>query len=269
MWALHGTKKAGRVILPGSAVWAASGPPVGGEPGYQASNAMKLRWSGSILMFALQLAWAQDPTSACMAGLAQDPALQPLAQKTPLASLKALKLPMLADNSKPDGGDKLLLAQWSEALKHCYTVGQGFREKNVTPASVAILDAQQHAVEALVVRLYAGEMSYGEFNRGRQDIYDQFARQASASAQKMFDTRTAQAQAAQQAALEAQRQAADNGNAEDGNPSGMPPMGPSLMSGGSYPAPASDAVGTVSTDPTGIAAAACARAGLGSACTGK
>lgn len=196
---------------------------------------MKLRVFGVILLLVMQSAWAQDPTSACMAGLAGDDALLALAQKTPLASIKNVTLPMLADTSKPDAADKVQLDEWGRKLKACYALGQDFRERTVTAESTAILDAQQHALIALLARLYAGELSYGEFNRERQESYDQFARQASESAKKMFDARTAQAQTAQQAALDAQRQTAD-----DQGGSGGSAVGRQWMNSSSYPVSASN-----------------------------
>jgi len=227
-------------------------------------DAMKLGRLAVLLMLVLPQAWAQDPTSACMARLAGDASLHALAQKTPLAAIKTVTLPMLADTSKPDAADKLLLEQWNAQLKACYALGQAFREHTVTPESKAILDAQQHALIALVAQLYAGALSYGEFNRGRQESYDQFAGQASASAQKMFDTRSAIAQRAQQAAMDAQRQAADS---QDGT--AINPVGRQLMNNDGYPSAASDALVPSTGDTSGIAAAACEKAGLGPACTGK
>jgi hypothetical protein len=226
---------------------------------------MKLAGLALLLMLALPQARAQDPTSACMARLAGDASLHALAQKTPLAAIKTVTLPMLADTSKPDAADKLLLEQWNTELKACYALGQDFREHTVTPDSKAILDAQQHALIALVAQLYAGDLSYGEFNRGRQESYDQFAGQASVSAQKMFDTRSALAQKAQQAAVDAQHQA----DSQDQDGTEINPMGRQMMNIGAYPSAASDALASGSQDTTGIAAAACTKAGLGPACSGK
>jgi len=222
---------------------------------------MKWLALGMILLLAMPSAWAQDPTSACLAQLAGDVSLRALAQKTPLAGIKTVTLAMLADASKPDAADKLLLDAWSQRLKACYAQGQAFREHIVTPASKAILDAQQHAAEALLARLYGGELSYGEFNRARQESYDQFAGQASASAQKMFDERAAQAQAGQQAALDAQRQAAGSQDESEGSP-----LGRQWMNGAAYPLPGSNPLAPATP---GVATAACEKAGLGPACTGK
>jgi len=222
---------------------------------------MKWLALGAILLFVMPSAWAQDPTSACLAQLAGDASLHALAQKTPLAGIKSVTLAMLADTSKPDAADKLLLDAWSTRLKACYAQGQAFREHTVTPASKAILDAQQHATEALLARLYGGELSYGEFNRARRESYDQFAGQASASAQKMFDERAAQALAGQQAALDAQRQAAGGQDDAQGSP-----LGRQFTNGAASPMPG---LNPLAPATPGVATAACVQAGLGPACTGK
>ena len=103
---------------------------------------MKSSIAAVCLLLATQLTWAQDPTSACLARLAHEPALQGLAQRTPLTSLKTLSLKMLADTSMPAAADLPLLAQWNEQLKQCYSAGETYREHTVTPESKAILDAQ-------------------------------------------------------------------------------------------------------------------------------
>jgi len=205
--------------------------------------------------------------------------LQGLAQRTPLTSLKTLSLKMLADTSMPAAADLPLLAQWNEQLKQCYSAGETYREHTVTPESKAILDAQQHANQALIAQFYAGQMSYGDFNRARQALYDQFAEQASASARKMFDARAAQAQTAQQAALDAQRRIA--GDSDDGADAGASgelggpgQLGRQMLKSSSYPQVASNALGSSTPDPSAldpaaIAAAACVRAGLGATCTGS
>jgi len=221
-----------------------------------------------ILLLAMPPTWAQDPTSACMAQLAGDASLHVLAQKTALGSVKNLTLPMLADTSKANAEDKPLLDEWSAKLKQCYAQGQAFRDHTVTAESKAILDAQQHALEALLAQLYAGELTYGEFNRGRQESYTQFAAQASVSAQKMFSARAAQALTAQQAALDAQRQANDSqAGTEAGGEANS--AGRQWMNSDSYPAPASNSFAPAPPSPPGIATVACEKAGLGPNCTGK
>ncbi|WP_158904530.1 hypothetical protein [Burkholderia sp. L27(2015)] len=167
-----------------------------------------------------------DPGAACVRALDADPELQPLAQKTPLAfpspRRRTLTLAMQSDPRKVDDDDKPLVSAWTQALQHCFELGRDFRAHVLTPESQAILQSQQNDLEDLLGKLYAGELSYGDFNRARQDIYDKHAEQASSTAQKMLDDRAAQALAAQQATLDAQRHLGDSSNADDTSVPGVP-----------------------------------------------
>lgn len=244
---------------------------------------MKCWFTGCLLLLAAHGALAQDPSSACLAGLAREPALQPLASRTPLASLKTMTMDMLTDTSKPAPAELPLIAQWSAGLKQCYEAGRAFRERVVAPESIAVLDAQEDAQEALVARFSSGALAYGEFNSDRVALRDQFLRTASQTAKQVFDARAAQAQSAQQALLDTERQQALG---SDQSESGASPLQQNLMNGAAYPLPASGMPGLpgmprvpgvpggtalpgAPADPSGIAAAACARAGLGRDCTGK
>jgi len=224
-----------------------------------------------LLLSVAPWALAQDPTSACLARLAQDPALQSLASKTPLVSLKAIGLDRVTDTSKPAAAELPLIAQWGDGLKHCYDVGRAFREQIVTPASIAVLDAQEDAQQALLARFYTGTLSYGEFNSDRIALRDQFAREAAQSAKQVFDTRALQAQTAQQALLDSERQQAQGADQSESSP-----LQQNMMNGAGYPLSSSSVPGLsvpgapgAPTDARGIAAAACERAGLGKDCTGK
>jgi hypothetical protein len=159
-----------------------------------------------------------DPGAACVRALDADPELQPLAQKTPLAfpspRRRTLTLAMQSDPRKVDD-DKPLVSAWTKALQHCFELGHDFRSQVLTPESQAILQSQQDDLEDLLAKLYAGELSYGDFNRARQDIYNKHAEQASSTARKMLDDRAAQALAAQQATLDAQRHLGDSSNTGD------------------------------------------------------
>jgi hypothetical protein len=178
-----------------------------------------------------------DPSAACVRALAQDPELQPLAPKTPLAfpvpRQGALPPAMLVDTRKVSDDDKPLVSAWTAKLAHCFALGRAFRAQMLTPESQAILNSQQSELEGLLTKLYAGELSYGDFNRGRQETYDKHAQQASGAAQKMFDERAAQAQAAQQATLDSQQRGFGDSTTDD---SGLPGGGLGL-SRGAYPVP--------------------------------
>lgn len=232
---------------------------------------MKHWITASLLLGAAHAALAQDPSGACLTRLAQDSALQPLASSTPLVSLKAMSMDMLTDTTKPAAAELPLIAQWSMGLKQCYEAGLAFREQTVTPESIAVLDAQEDAQEALMARFHTGTLTYGEFNSDRVALRDQFARQASQTAKQLFDARAAQAQSAQQALLATEQQqtlGSDQGSSDSS------PLQQNLMNGAAAPLPASSQPGGLSVpgapaDARGIAAAACARAGLGRDCTGK
>jgi hypothetical protein len=178
---------------------------------------------GALMSPVMARAAPPDPGAACMRALARDAALQPLAAGTPLAiglpRPVAMPLALLANTHLASPDDKPLVAAWSAKQQHCFELGAQFRAQNLTPESQTILADQQRELQALMGQLYLGELSYGEFNRERQRVYDKYAQQASGSAQKMFDQRNAQTQAAQQALLDSQRAQAggsDEGDADAG-----------------------------------------------------
>ncbi len=112
-----------------------------------------------------------DPTSQCMRTVNTDPRLALLTAK--LGSLKEAgeaTVPMLANTALPSPEEKTALEYWGSERQRCLGLGKVYRA-NIFPASlVATFEAGQKNLIFLTARLYAGEITYGQFNTQRQEL---------------------------------------------------------------------------------------------------
>jgi hypothetical protein len=112
-----------------------------------------------------------DPTAHCYDRLeAAHPALAPLAAKVgSLVASDKSTFEMLASQEKASEADKPLLSQWAAARQECLQSGRAFRAQYAPPGWADAIEAGQSAAMVLIARLYAGEITYGEFNRSRRE----------------------------------------------------------------------------------------------------
>jgi hypothetical protein len=156
-------------------------------------------------------AWtADDPSIACFATIADNSAVAPLQGKVALKIGTHPDLAMLANDHRPNKAEKVAIAAWVAEGERCYDLGHDFRATGYRPVIAALIDESMHALEALVAKLYAGKLTYAEFNEQRQAMDDSY-RERVASTIQTLQSESSRDQAnkqAQQASVEAQRQAA-------------------------------------------------------------
>lgn len=111
---------------------------------------------------------ADDPSNACFAGLMVDARFDVLRPKMAINVKPAdLSLEMMADKSYPSEEERRALSVWKIARDSCMAQGESFRQAYAPPAYRATVTSNVTRVHDLAAKLYAGEMSYGEFNRAR------------------------------------------------------------------------------------------------------
>ena len=76
---------------------------------------------------------------------------------------------MLTDRTVPTEEEKRLLNAWMVAREACFDVGASFRARYASPEYQATLLAAQTRVKTLAAKLYAEQITYGEFNQLRAD----------------------------------------------------------------------------------------------------
>ena len=111
---------------------------------------------------------ADDPSNACFASLMVDKRFDVLRPKIAI-NIKPSELPldMMADKSVPTAEERQALGVWKVARDSCMAQGESFRQAYAPPAHRAALTSNVTRVHDLTAKLYAGDMTYGEFNRAR------------------------------------------------------------------------------------------------------
>jgi hypothetical protein len=111
---------------------------------------------------------ADDPSNACFASLMVDKRFDVLRPKIAI-NVKPSELPleMMADKSTPTAEEKQALGVWKIARDTCMAHGESFRQSYAPPAYRATLTSNVTRVHDLTAKLYAAEITYGEFNRAR------------------------------------------------------------------------------------------------------
>jgi hypothetical protein len=145
-----------------------------------------------------------DPSNGCFAELAFDARFVPLREKMAI-NLHPSKptLDMLADRSYVTDEEKRLIGVWQVARDACTDRGESFRAAYAPPEYRANIATGQVRLNNLTAKLYAREITFGEFNRARsENAADMQARGAA------VEQREKEAAAAAQARDEANRRAA-------------------------------------------------------------
>lgn len=153
---------------------------------------------------------AEDPSIACFGAISSNPAIEPLQGKVVLQLGSHPDLSMLANGHRPTKSEKEAIAAWVNEGERCFDLGRTYRASAYAPVIAALIDESMHTLEALVSKLYAGKLTYAEFNERRQQNDDAF-RERIAAAQQTIQSEHARDQSneqAQQASVEAQQRAA-------------------------------------------------------------
>jgi hypothetical protein len=123
---------------------------------------------------------------------------------------------MLADDHRPTKREKDAIDAWVKDGSRCYETGREFRAANYPPVVSALIDESLHAVEALAAKLYAGKLTYAQFNEQRQASDDAYREQIAKAYQEIQAERNRDQanKEAQQASVEAQQRTAAAQEAE-------------------------------------------------------
>ena len=113
------------------------------------------------------LAQDVDPTTECIANLAENPDFQIISTKVALGGTNNQTLEMLTNKSKPKKNERPVISKWTASLKECVTLGGYYRkEHNSEFLQSAQTDSYQN-FEKLVEKLYMRRITYGAFANAR------------------------------------------------------------------------------------------------------
>ncbi|AMM23018.1 hypothetical protein [Variovorax sp. PAMC 28711] len=135
---------------------------------------------------------ASDPTSSCMARLNGDPFIVGrLGEKMGIGRQGAPTVEMLADRTYPNATEKQALGAYANARESCIASGSDYRRQNMTQQIAQTMEQGGASMSILVGKLYAGDLTYGEYNARRVEI-------GSAARARMSDVEQQQRQASAQ-----------------------------------------------------------------------
>lgn len=138
---------------------------------------------------------SEDPTQQCMDRLRTDVFLvQTLGPKTGFGSNTPPSLELRADKSTPSQEEKQALSMYAAARQQCKMVGESYRRSTVPPVIAAAMDAGWNGIDNLLAKLYAGDITFGQYNQMRVENGAQ-ANDKIRSAAAVLDQAQAQADA--------------------------------------------------------------------------
>lgn len=111
---------------------------------------------------------ADDPSLQCLLSMREAPQYQPLYQKIGKGSEASIE--QLANKDLASDVEKGLIASWASDRAACVDAGREFRSAYAPPGYSMVFQHQQAALIRLAARLYAAEISFGQFNQERQKI---------------------------------------------------------------------------------------------------
>lgn len=142
----------------------------------------------------------------CFNKLSNEQSLIIITGKVTVDEKKRNSLDILANNSVPTESEKTAIKQWSNMRAECYALVNAFNVKAGVPASLlALYESTKTAEDNLLVMLYNGAITYGDFAQKRQDIRDDSVT-AEAKIKEALAEQSAEAQAqANQLAIKAKQ----------------------------------------------------------------
>jgi hypothetical protein len=112
-----------------------------------------------------------DPSLACLSEAFANPQLQILNSKLgSVAAAGRATIQQLASNEKPTAEEKVLIGFWGAERQRCMELGEAKRRQYPSPQS-QIFEAANMKLMHLTAKLYAGNITYGEFNVDRNNNY--------------------------------------------------------------------------------------------------
>jgi len=110
--------------------------------------------------------------AACYLGLNYDPRLAALRSKVGYIQSQKNDRPtleMLADRTKATREEQALISYWAKARQQCDDIRVRYIQPRVSPEMFLLNRKIMNSAYALYAKLYAGDVTYGEFNQVRFD----------------------------------------------------------------------------------------------------
>jgi hypothetical protein len=145
--------------------------------------------SNSILCSAQEL----DPSSVCIANLAENPDFKVISNKVALAGANNQTIEMLANKSKPKKNEMPVISKWGSSVRECFDLGVSYRKENSSELMRSAQVETFQNFENLVEKLYMRKITYGAFANARASELRVFnakviQNQRNIEAQKNLDT---------------------------------------------------------------------------------
>lgn len=123
----------------------------------------------SLLLISPALCVAQDvdPSSACIANLAENPDFQMISTKVALGGASNQTIEMLTNKSKPKKNEKAVISKWNSSLTECINLGKEYRKENDSEFLQSAQAETFQNFEKLVEKLYTRKITYGVFANAR------------------------------------------------------------------------------------------------------
>lgn len=115
-----------------------------------------------------------DPTMRCIDQVTADPYLvNTLGPKTGLGTKAPPSLEMRADSSRPSDAEKKALSAYATARAECLQRGDSYRAISLPMPVYTSMARGWRGIDALIVKLYSGEITYGQYNQMRLENGEQ------------------------------------------------------------------------------------------------
>jgi hypothetical protein len=125
---------------------------------------------GTELASRQNIATNKAASESCHVALAKDPSMRVLDGKVSLLGVKDQTFDMLASTKKPNAEEKEALRIWGASLDRCEAEdARMFRSMHAPKEIVSLFDSVKTEKSNLVISLYNGEITYGEFARKRRE----------------------------------------------------------------------------------------------------
>lgn len=121
-----------------------------------------------------KLVKAKQEWDVCWKGVHQDPRLQNLFSKVSFdPDIEKPTFEMMANNSYPSDGEKKAIAIWGQKYDSCMPAYHKMEEsKGLSDKVRTIETAAESQLRMLIAELYNGKITYGDFTKQQQKVYD-------------------------------------------------------------------------------------------------
>jgi hypothetical protein len=112
-----------------------------------------------------------NPAMPCFRGLADDARFTPIRGKVALGGAMDEMNRLTTSSERPTAPESAALGEWKRARDACHLLEAGYFATRDTQIQALARDYFA-AVQALIVELQDGKLTYGDFGRRRLDLYE-------------------------------------------------------------------------------------------------